>query len=73
MDNIKDLPPLYYINLDERVDKNSYMEKLLETYNIKGHRISAINGKLDNSSLLYHQIIPPRLRPTEIRVSLPFI
>ena len=66
---LNDLPPLYYINLDDRDDKRNYMEKMCSTHGITAKRISAINGKQPFEHLLSGQY-PKRLKPTEIACSI---
>jgi len=59
------LPPVYYINLDDRVDKNQYMQTLFQGYGISHQRISATDGKKPVQPLLYGNI-PSKLKQTEI-------
>jgi len=62
------MPELYYINLDNRLDKRSYMEQLFLTHHIKGTRISATH--IGNYTELIEGAIPTRLRPAEIATSI---
>lgn len=66
---LKGFPPVYYINLDHRVEKRAYMEKLFNEAGIKSTRISATNGAEPFVHLLDGNI-PSRLRPAEIATSI---
>jgi len=44
MNPLLGLPPLYYINLDRRVDRRQHMETMLSSAGIEGTRISATDG-----------------------------
>ena len=67
---LQNLPPLYYINLDERKEKRVYMDNLLTKHNIQGSRICATNGHLENSNLLNKHVIMSRLKNTEIACTI---
>ena len=69
MSKLDNFPPLYYINLDDRIDRNVYMTTMLHKHNIKGTRISAINGRL-GQHVEYIDEIPNRLRPNEIACTI---
>jgi hypothetical protein len=43
--NIINIPKIYWINLDESIDRNIYLSTLLNTYKIDNKRIKAVNGK----------------------------
>ena len=69
MNKLDTFPPLYYINLDDRVDRNNYMTSMLDRHNITGNRISAINGRL-GQHLPHVDELPNRLRPNEIACTI---
>lgn len=64
MNPLHDFPPIYYINLDSRLDRKQHMEKMIDMYSLHATRISAIDGKQPVAS--YVEQLPPRLRPVEI-------
>ena len=39
------LPHIYYINLDSSKERRIYMEKMMDDYDLKYARVSAVNGK----------------------------
>lgn len=64
-------PPLYYINLDHREDRNDYMTRLLHEFDLNGTRISATNGSKGLDSLSqYVDVLPSNLRPNEIACTI---
>lgn len=64
MNKLDSFPPLYYINLDDRIDRNDHMKNLIETHHLNATRIPATNGSEPFEHLL--DSIPSRLRPNEI-------
>lgn len=62
---LEGLPHIYYINLDDRKDKNQYMVQLLTGYNLPYTRISATDGKKSVKPFLDGNI-PDKLKQTEI-------
>jgi hypothetical protein len=68
MNPLENFPPLYYINLDRRPDRNEHMVKLIATYGLDGTRVAAVDGKEPIHSRL--DVIPERLRPVEIATTI---
>ena len=66
---MENFPPVYYINLEHRVDKRAHMEKNIVPY-VNATRMVAIDGRKDNTDMLYHRSVPQRLKPTEIACTL---
>lgn len=71
MDKLVGFPPLYYINLHHREDRNDYMKGVVHRYNLDGTRISATNGAcgIEYLSSLVDEM-PQRLRPNEIACTI---
>ena len=61
--------PLFYINLDNELDRNSNIENVLQKYNLDGTRVDAINGKTYNKNYIivnkkkYNFVINTKKRP----------
>jgi len=71
MEKLENLPPVYYINLDHRVDKRAHMERnVVSSPHVKSTRVSATDGRVDNTALMYQGVVPPRLKPTEVACTL---
>lgn len=68
MNKLDSFPPIYYINLDYRTDRNEHIEKLIKIHNLNATRISATNGSESLESLL--DSMPSGLRPNEIACTL---
>jgi len=62
------LPPIYYINLDHRMDRKDHMDTINKKYKLNAIRISSVYGK-DVSNHLYGNI-PKNLRLNEIACSI---
>lgn len=59
---MNDFPPMYYINLDNRVDRNEHMKTIISSFNMKATRISATN--VENYKNFIEKF-PYGLRPSE--------
>jgi GR25 family glycosyltransferase involved in LPS biosynthesis len=60
---MNEFPPMYYINLDNRVDRNEHMKSIISSFNMKATRISATN--VENYKVCVESV-PNWLRPSEI-------
>jgi hypothetical protein len=57
---LKDIPPIYYINLDHRTDRKEYMESQFDYWGIKNfHRISATKYLSTEEKKWKHLILDP--------------
>ena len=60
-------PPLYYINLDHRPDRNEHMRQLLEEYKVNGTRVPATDGTSGPQSLTrLVDFLPADLKASEL-------
>jgi GR25 family glycosyltransferase involved in LPS biosynthesis len=70
MTELESFPPIYYINLDRRQDRDKHIKKLLATYKLKGVRVPAVDGKNLNSFEEYVDVHPPNLKPVQIACTI---
>jgi GR25 family glycosyltransferase involved in LPS biosynthesis len=68
MNPLESFPPVYYINLDSRKDRQKHMEGIIQTYSLQATRISAVHGK--KPLLGFVENIPDNLRPVEVACCL---
>jgi len=68
---LKNLPPIYYINLDGQPDRVEYMEDQFKYWEIKNYtRISGYDGREDDLGDIIKGVYPSMMTSGEARVSL---
>jgi GR25 family glycosyltransferase involved in LPS biosynthesis len=64
---LKNLPPIYYINLDDQTERNRYMEEQFNYWEINRHtRISAYDGRDSDLSEILKGTYPENMTSGEI-------
>ena len=64
---LKGIPQIYYINLDDKVDRRKYMEDQFEYWDIENYtRISACDGRDDDLSSILTGRYPENMTSGEI-------
>lgn len=64
---LKNLPPVYYINLDDHVQRREFMEKQFEYWEIENYtRISAYDGRVSDLSEILKGTYPESMTSGEI-------
>jgi hypothetical protein len=64
---LKNIPPVYYLNLDEQPERKGYMEEQLKYWEIENYtRISAYDGRQDDLSDIIKGCYPENMTSGEI-------
>ena len=63
-------PPLYYINLNRRKDRDTHMKQYLKKYKLNGTRVEAFDGSVAGFYDDLVEATPPHLRDVEIACTL---
>lgn len=64
---LKNLPPIYYLNLDDQSERNQYMEEQFKYWEIENYtRISAYDGRQDDLSDIIKGRYPENMTSSEI-------
>ena len=64
---LKGIPDIYYINLDDKVDRRKYMENQFEYWGVKNYtRISACDGREDDLSGILEGRYPENMTSGEV-------
>lgn len=64
---LKNLPPIYYLNLDEQEDRRDYMERQFKYWEVENYeRISAYDGRIDDLGHLIVGSYPENITSGEI-------
>ena len=62
MNNLKNFPPVYYINLDSRIDRRKSIEETFQRYEISYTRISASNYLGDEKTKWEHLVLDKEVK-----------
>lgn len=64
---LKNIPPIYWLNLDADTHRREYMEKQLEYWEIENHtRISGYDGRVDDVASYLKGIMPDNMSQNEV-------
>jgi GR25 family glycosyltransferase involved in LPS biosynthesis len=64
---LKDLPPVYYLNLDEQPERKQYMDEQFKYWEVENYtRISAYDGRNDDLSNIIKGRYPDNMTTSEI-------
>ena len=64
---LRNIPPIYYLNLDDHLERKKYMEEQFEYWEIENYtRISAYDGREDDLSHILKGRYPERMSSGEI-------
>jgi hypothetical protein len=67
VDKLKNLPPIYYINLDDQTNRKEYMEEQFKYWNIQNYtRISAYDGRQSDLGEILVGRYPDNVTPGEV-------
>ncbi len=60
---LKDIPPIYYFNLDHRTDRREYLEKEFFKYGVENYfRVNSSRYSVDNYEEWKHRVVIDKLR-----------
>lgn len=67
---LEGFPPLYYLNLKRRKDRDEHMKKLIKTYKLNGTRVEAVDGTVVGSYDNLVEATPPYLKDVQIACTI---